>query len=81
MKALSVNIPDGIYLAFKNASEKEKESAMIAIENLLKIRFVDALNRNLLESSEAIRQESSQNGLTNQMLDELLKEIDNESRS
>ncbi|MET3126122.1 hypothetical protein ABID42_001224 [Arcicella rosea] len=81
MKALSVNIPDGIYLAFTNASEKEKESAMIAIENLLKIRFVDSLNQNLLESSDALRQESSQNGLTNQMLDELLKEIDNESRS
>ncbi len=81
MKALSVNVPDGIYLAFTNASEKEKEAAMIAIENLLKIRFVDALNHHLLESSEALRQESSQNGLTNQILDELLKEIDDESRS
>ena len=78
MTALSVNIPDGIYNAFTNASEKEKQSAIMAIENLLKITFRKSLNNNLLESSETLSKESSQNGLTNQILDDLLKEIDNE---
>lgn len=78
MTALSVNIPDGIYAAFTNASEKEKQSVILAIENLLKMTFRDSLNANLLDSTEVIRQESSQNGLSNELLDELLKEIDNE---
>jgi hypothetical protein len=79
MTALSVNIPDGVYNAFKNASEKEKQSAIIAIENLLKMTFRESLNSSLLDSSENLRKESSQNGLTNEILDDLLKEIDNES--
>ena len=78
MTALSVNIPDGVYTAFTNASEKEKQSTIIAIENLLKITFRESLSNNLLESSKALSKESSQNGLTNQILDDLLKEIDNE---
>jgi hypothetical protein len=78
MTALSVNIPDGVYTAFKNASEKERQSAIVAIENLLKMTFRESLNNSLLESSNTLRQESSQNGLTNDMLDDLLKEIDNE---
>lgn len=77
MTALSVNIPDGVYTAFKNASEKERQSAIMAIENLLKMTFRESLNNSLLESSQALRQESSQNGLTNEILDDLLKEIDN----
>ncbi|MCU0470453.1 MAG: hypothetical protein MUF58_17830 [Arcicella sp.] len=79
MTALSVNIPDGVYNAFKNASEKERQSAIIAIENLLKMTFRESLNSSLLDSSENLRKESSQNGLTNEILDDLLKEIDNES--
>lgn len=78
MTALSVNIPDGVYTAFKNASEKQRQSAIVAIENLLKMTFRESLNNNLLESSNTLRQESSQNGLTNNILDDLLKEIDNE---
>ena len=78
MSALSVNIPDGVYSAFKNASEKERESAIMAIENLLKITFRESLNNNLLDCSNAIRRESSQNGLSNEVLDNLLKEIDDE---
>jgi len=78
MTASSVNIPDGVYTAFKNASEKERQSAIKAIENLLKMTFRESLNNSLLESSHALRQESSQNGLTNEILDDLLKEINNE---
>jgi hypothetical protein len=78
MTALSVNIPDGVYSAFKNASEKERQSAIMAIENLLKITFKESLKNNLLDSSNALRRESSQNGLTNEVLDNLLKEIDDE---
>lgn len=78
MTALSVNIPDGIYTAFTNASKKKKQSTITAIENLLKITFRESLSNNLVESSKALSKESFQNGLTNQMLDDLLKEIDNE---
>ena len=45
MTALSVNIPDGVYSAFKNASEKERQSAIMAIENLLKITFRESLKK------------------------------------
>lgn len=78
MTALSVNIPDGVYTAFKNASERERQSAIIAIENLLKITFRESLKNDLLDSSNALGRESFQYGLTNEELDNLLKEIDNE---
>ncbi len=78
MKTLAVSIPDGIYNAYNGASEQEKRKAEIEVSNLLKVIFRKKLNQDLNLSIKNMRTEAVENGLTDEKLSEILKQIDNE---
>ena len=78
MRTLAVSIPEGVYNAYNGASEQEKRKVEMEISNLLKVIFRKKLNQNLSQSIENMRAEAVENGLTNEKLEEILKQIDNE---
>ena len=78
MKTLVVSIPEGVYDAYSVATEQEKRKAEMEVGNLLKVIFRKNLNHNLNRSIEDMRAEALENGLTNEKLEEILKQIDNE---
>ena len=78
MKTLAVSIPEGVYDAYSVATEQEKRKAEMEVGNLLKIIFRKNLNHNLSKSIENMRAEAIENGLTNEKLEEILMQIDNE---
>ena len=78
MKTLSVQIPEGVYDAYNDATEQEKFKAEFEVSNLLKVIFRNTLNQKMNNCIDDLRTEAVENGLTNEKLEEILNQIDDE---
>ncbi len=78
MQTIPINIPDSLYLVYQTVPNKEKVFIENAMSNLLKSIFRGELSEKFNESVSQIRQEAIK-GLTDEKLDQILKEIDDES--
>ncbi|AFK03390.1 hypothetical protein Emtol_2252 [Emticicia oligotrophica DSM 17448] len=78
MKTLSVEVPNGIYAVYMNAPEEQKRAAELEVSNLLKILFSKKLKQAYFESADVLRSEAQENGLTDDIVNNILAEIDSE---
>lgn len=78
MKTLTIQVPDGVYSAYTGASASQQQKAELEVSNLLKILFRKKIADDLNGSIASLRNEASENGLTDDILDDILAKIDNE---
>ncbi len=78
MKTLTIQVPDGVYSVYTDASILQQQKAELEISNLLKILFRKKIGDDLNANIASLRNEASENGLTDNILNEILAKIDNE---
>lgn len=78
MKTIPISVPDNLYSVYQTIPNKDKIFIENAMANLLKTIFREEFTEKFNESASQLRQEAIKNGLTDESLEQILKEIDDE---
>lgn len=78
MQTIPISVPDNLYSVYQTVPNKEKIFIENAMANLLKTIFREEFTDKFNKSASQLRQEAIKNGLTDENLEKILKEIDDE---